>query len=200
LAAPLITAQEKAISKKLIRLLETEARYFPGYGISGIEEKVELLIKLEKGTALLNGKIDRVSINPDGDPLIIDYKTGGFPTKPACTFNEEKGLAEFQIPLYIRLYEGLYANMKVEGAFYISINQNELGAIVGKPGGKKGYTREEYQPTLDIIDDYIEKFARGLDSLHFAPDDVQLSRCHECSYRSICRSAYSLNTHRGVRV
>jgi CRISPR/Cas system-associated exonuclease Cas4 (RecB family) len=199
LAAPLIIAQEKAISKKLIRLLETEALYFPGHEISGVEEKMELLIRLEKGPALLNGKIDRVSINPDGDPLIIDYKTGGFPTKPVCTFDEETGLAEFQMPLYIRLYEGLHAKVQVEGAFYISINKNKLGAIVGKPAGKKGHTREEYQPTLDAIDDYLEEFARSLESLHFAPDNLQLSRCYECSYKSICRSAYSLNTHKGVR-
>jgi ATP-dependent helicase/DNAse subunit B len=199
LAAPLITAQEKAMSKRLIRLLETEVLYLPEYGISGLEKKMELVIRLKKGSALLNGKIDRVSLSPDGDPVIIDYKTNSFPTKPACIFNEETGLAEFQIPLYIRLYEGLHANVQVEGAFYISINKNDLGAIVGKPGGKKGFTRDEYQPTLDVLDNYIEEFAQNLDSLCFVPEDTQLSGCYECSYRNICRSSYSLNTHKGVR-
>ncbi|MDR3336226.1 MAG: PD-(D/E)XK nuclease family protein, partial [Treponema sp.] len=200
LAAPLIIAQEKAMSKRLIRLLEMEILYFPGYGISGLEQKMELLIKLENGSALLNGKIDRVSLSPDGDPIIIDYKTGGFPTKLECTFDEEKGLVEFQIPLYIRLYEGLHTNVRVEGAFYISINRNDLGAIVGKPGSKQGHTRDEYQPSLDVLDNYIEEFARNLGSLHFIPDDTQLGRCSECSYRNICRSSYNLNTHKGVRV
>jgi RecB family exonuclease len=199
LAAPLITAQEKAMSKRLIRLLDTETQYLSGYGVSELEEKMELLVKLKNGTALLNGKMDRISVSPNGEPVIIDYKTGGFPTKPKCTINEEKGLEEFQMPLYIRLYEGTRKNAMVKGAFYISVNKNELGAIVGKPGGKKGHTREEYQSTIDALDDYIEEFARDLDSLRFTPEDIQLGHCHECSYRNICRSSYNLNTRKGVR-
>jgi hypothetical protein len=103
------------------------------------------------------------------------------------------------MPLYIRLYEGLYTKTRVEGAFYISINKNKFGAIVGKPGGSRGHTRDEYQPTLDALDDYIEEFARNLDILNFIPEDAQLSNCNGCGYRNICRSAYNLNTHKGVR-
>jgi RecB family exonuclease len=193
LASPLIGAQAKAISKKLSRLLEMEKEYFPNYSVGDLEKEFAFSLEIESGAVLVNGKIDRVSVSPGGEPVIIDYKTGGTPTKQQSTWTAEKDLEDFQIPLYVRLYETTRKAVPVAGAFFVSINGSDLTAIVGRPGGKRGHTREEFEETLASLEGYMEQFAGALASPDFSRTKKMLKKCFGCEYKKICRTAYSLN-------
>jgi hypothetical protein len=116
-----------------------------------------------------------------------------------------KTIKNFQMPMYIKLYEqaaklgtggeaGSTLRRTVDGAYFFSINQNELRQIVGSLKHKRGSSREKYQATLDALDDYAEKFRSALGDLNFSPDIIPFKKCFSCSYRTICRSLYSLNS------
>jgi RecB family exonuclease len=193
LAAPLVSAQARAISKKLVRLLDLEKQYFPCYGVEATEEWLETVLETEPGPVVLNGKVDRVSVSAEAGPVIIDYKIRKTPNKAESTKTADKELEDFQIPFYIRLYEAAHKNSKVEGAFFISIYNNELTAVLGKPAGKKGHTREEYQETLDSLEGYIRNFTAFLKAPDFSAFEKNIRTCAGCEYKKICRTAYSLN-------
>ncbi|MDR2618621.1 MAG: PD-(D/E)XK nuclease family protein [Treponema sp.] len=193
LAAPLVSAQARAISKKLARLLDLEKQYFPFYGVEVTEEWLETVLETEPGGVVLNGKIDRVSVSAEASPVIMDYKIRKTPGKAESTKTADKELEDFQIPFYVRLYEAVHKNSKVEGAFFISIYNNELTAVIGKPSGKKGHTREEYQETLDSLEGYIRNFTAFLKAPDFSAFEKNIKTCAGCEYKKICRTVYSLN-------
>jgi hypothetical protein len=202
LASPLISAQAKAISKKLSRLLETEKKYFPNYSVGDLEQEFAFPVEIHPTQStrpkqplavLLNGKIDRVSVSPEGEPVIIDYKTGQAPTKQQSSKSTDKELEDFQIPLYVLLYEKTRKDIPVAGAFFVGINKNELTAIIGRPGSKRGLTREEFEETVVSLDEYMEVFAWALSSPDFSWVEKQFKKCSECGCKKICRATYSLN-------
>jgi hypothetical protein len=193
LAAPLISAQAKAIAKKISRLLETEAVYFPGYAVGALEQKLEAAVDLPSGPALLRGIVDRVSVSPSGEPVIIDYKITATPTIKESTKTKDQEIENFQIPAYVKLWEHSAENIKVKGAFFMSISKNELTAVIGKPGGKRGRTRDEYQETIDSLGAYFEEYAAALSSPDFSKIEKHPGKCASCSRKRICRTAYSLN-------
>jgi RecB family exonuclease len=199
LASPLISAQAKAISKKLVRLLEMEKNYFPNYRVGDLEKEFAFPLEIQPAqpkqpvSVLVNGKIDRVSVSPEGEPIIVDYKTGRTPTKAQSAKSADRELEDFQIPLYVLLYEMTGRNIPVAGAFFASINKSDLTAIVGRPGSKKGYTREEFEETVASLEGYMEEFAGALDSPDFSRVEKLFKKCSECGCKKICRTTYSLN-------
>ncbi|GHU75891.1 hypothetical protein FACS189461_2790 [Spirochaetia bacterium] len=188
LAVPLLVSMSRTITKKICGVLNMEADYFPLSAVSELEYPLEF----QKGDLLFKGILDRVSVSPNDDPFIVDYKTGGTPTKTESTEAENSPLVNFQIPMYAKLYEEK-TGIKIDGAYFISINQAELAAIVGKPGKKRGHSREDYQPTIDALDSYITAFASSINRLDFSPKEIPFENCVSCDYRSVCRTVYALN-------
>ncbi|MDR0590007.1 MAG: PD-(D/E)XK nuclease family protein [Spirochaetaceae bacterium] len=188
LAIPLLVSQSAAIAKRLERVLEIEAEYFSGYAVGELEYSLELTA----GNTFFNGRLDRVSRSPEGEPVIIDYKTGAPPSKKASTHTEDSPLADFQMPMYTSLYEEKNG-CAVTGAFFISINQRNMVAVIGSPGGKRGHTREAYQETLDAFNDYVKQFSASVNSLNFSPGKPDFQKCLGCDYKAICRTTFSLN-------
>ncbi|GHV69027.1 hypothetical protein AGMMS49928_10070 [Spirochaetia bacterium] len=188
LAVPLLVSMSRTITKKICGVLDIEADYFPHSAVSELEYPLEF----QKGDLLFKGILDRVSVSPDDVPFIVDYKTGKPPTKIESTEAENSPLVNFQIPMYVKLYEEK-AGIKIDGAYFISINQADLAAIVGKPGKKRGHSREDYQPTIDALDSYIGTFASSIDRLDFSPKEIPFKNCVSCDYRSLCRTVYALN-------
>ncbi|MDR1747727.1 MAG: PD-(D/E)XK nuclease family protein [Spirochaetaceae bacterium] len=199
LAEPLISSQSQAISRRLCSLLRTEAAAFDGYRVGPLEES----FGFRQGGLWLNGKLDRVSFSPDDGAVIIDYKTGAPPAKSGCIASADAAgsgeLSDFQIPMYIRLYEERTAEKTAElrtaaAALFMSINQNKLSVVVGEAGGRKGISREEYEHTLTVFDEYTEDFGKKVEALDFSPPSIRFRNCAACSYRNICRTVFSLNT------
>jgi RecB family exonuclease len=170
-----------------------EKKYFPNYRIGELEEGFAFPMEIKAGAVLVNGKIDRVSISPEDEPVIVDYKTGGTPTKAQSTRSADKELEDFQIALYVRLYEMAHRNIPVAGAFFISINKSKLTIIIGRHGRRQGHTREEFEETVASLEGYMEQFAGALASPDFSGVEKLFKKCSECGCKKICRATYSLN-------
>jgi hypothetical protein len=188
LAVPLVVSQAAAITRRLRALLETESRYFNGYTAAALE----FPLRLEREGVLLYGILDRVSVSPDDEPVIIDYKTSAPPSKAESTGADDSPLRDFQMPMYVKLYEAK-TGVPVETACFLSINKHDITAVIGSPGKKRGHTREAYQKTLDVFDGCTRRFAEALDTLDFVPPETDWNTCSECDYRCLCRTTFTLN-------
>jgi hypothetical protein len=202
LAEPLVSSQAIGMSKKIGCLLELEARNFDSYSI----EELELPVSLNTGDLLIRGIIDRVSISPDGDPVIIDYKTSYLPEQITPDKLQEMPLSEFQIPLYTKLYEEKIKtgehSPQINGAFFYSINGRRIKAVVGTRTGRntKTLSREDYAPFLEAAEKQIEDFGRNVKDLNLVPSSVRISDCLSCMYKTACRTAYLWNDQRQGKI
>jgi hypothetical protein len=188
LAVPLVVSQAAAIARRIKALLMVESRYFDGYAPADMESS----LRLEQDGVLLNGVLDRVSVSPEDAPVIIDYKTGSPPAKAESTGADDAPLRDFQMPMYVKLYEA-HTGVPVETACFFSINNRDITAIIGSPGKKRGHSRAAYQETLDVFDGCTRRFAEALADLDFTPPETDLNACSECDYRRLCRTTYILN-------
>jgi RecB family exonuclease len=192
LSVPLLSAQSRAISSRIARLLETEAEYFPRYTVAGLERRFSSIRRVNSIPVLLVGTLDRVLVSGDDEPVIIDYKTNYTPSKGASALGEDGTIADYQMAVYVALYEE-DAAVPIGGAYFISIKQNDLTAVIGKPKRKRGFSREEYQPTLDALDIHIRHFAESVERGEFFPRPLNRETCGDCGYKKICRTTYTLN-------
>lgn len=188
LAVPLVVSQAVAITRRIKTLLKTESFYFDGYAAADLE----FPLRLAQDGILLNGILDRVSVSPDDKPVIIDYKTGTPPSKAESVGADDSPLRDFQMPMYVKLYEAK-TGVPVETACFLSINNHDITAIIGSPGKKRGLTRDAYQETLDVFDGCTRRFAEAINTLDFAPPEIDWKVCSECDYRSLCRTTFTLN-------
>ena len=194
LAAPLVLPQAAGITRKIARLLELEAKSFDGYKIAELEYAVSL--KTEE--LFIKGVIDRVSMSPSGEPVIIDYKTTYLPEQTAVEDLASIYLSEFQMPLYIKLYEeqtsaGTEADTsKVQGAFFYNINGRRIKTVMGEITGSrsKAPNREEYDRILEAAQEQIKHFAQNVKTLNFVPHEIRIKDCLGCVYKTVCRSVY----------
>ena len=193
LAIPLVTPQAAGMAKKISNLLELEAKNFNGY----IIENLEIPVSYKKDGLHIKGIIDRVSISPEGAPVIFDYKTGKLPKQTDDDNDDEPAITEFQMPLYIKLYEQTSCknNMNVTGAYFYSINEKRIMPVMGDRLNSKTTVpdREEYNSYLEAAEKQIEEFAHNVKALNFIPPAVKLRDCFDCVYKTVCRSAYFLN-------
>ncbi|MHC6201744.1 PD-(D/E)XK nuclease family protein [Breznakiellaceae bacterium SP9] len=185
LAVPLLLSQASTLAKTIKRLLKTEALNFDGYTVALLEDQLEYY----EGDLRFTGKLDRVSFSPQAEPVIIDYKTH-YRTALRDSRAADGTLADFQIPLYIKLYEHDLTQAQVEKALFFRIEEATLALIVGK----KNCTRQDYQETMDVLEDYIDYFVQSVKDLDFSINKDSRKHCAGCMYKTICRTTYSLNT------
>jgi ATP-dependent helicase/DNAse subunit B len=198
LAVPLVSPQAAGMAKKIAGLLDLEAKFFDGYAVA----ELELPVIFRTGEIIIKGVIDRVSVSPDGDPVIVDYKTSYLPDQTDIDDLEEIPLSEFQMPLYIKLYEeSSGAKAKVQGAFFYSINGQKIKTVMGdKTGGRTAaLSREEYEPFLKAAEKQIDEFAQKVKALDFTPRELRIGECLGCVYKTACRSSYFLNRESHVK-
>ena len=139
--------------------------------------------------------------------MIIDYKTNMYPVIKQCRKNGENagvGLGDFQIPMYIKLYEAA-GGAKVNRACFVSINQHKIVFVVGAAeGAKVSCSRDDYESALDALEKGIDYFDKAAETLDFDPQSVPgialHAACPFCVYKTICRSRYALNPRPGSEV
>ncbi|MDR2072071.1 MAG: PD-(D/E)XK nuclease family protein [Spirochaetaceae bacterium] len=204
LVYPLLLPLGDAMNKRLRELLKTEARYFSGFKVADLEQAYEYTA----GPLRLTGRIDRVSLSPQGEPLIIDYKTNTAPSKPDSRKSsagdpDEPGIRDFQIPMYIKLYEE-NTGRRVGRAFFVVINRHEIVPVMGDLEGKRDLcSRDDYEPAMAALEAAMGIFTAALLQLNFIPGGNPGSlrglprllhkTCMGCDYNTLCRSLYSLN-------
>jgi hypothetical protein len=187
LAVPLVLPQAAGMAKKIGRLLEMEAAHFNDYTVS----KLEFPVAVKTGSLKINGIIDRVSFSPDGEPVIIDYKTGRLPDQTPLDKLKEVGLTEFQMPLYINLYEETGKSKPVKGAYFYSINERRIKTAMGE--GANAPERPDYEVFLEAAKTQIKEFGLNVKALDFIPREIYIGDCMDCPYKTACRSTYFLN-------
>jgi hypothetical protein len=187
LVYPLLAPLAESINKRIRWLLKNEAVCFDGYEIKELEQRFDLPF----GQLRLTGRIDRVSLSPDG-PVIIDYKSNTVPSKKDCRKDdgdEGIGLSDFQIPMYIKLYEA--GGKPVSGAFFISLVKHAVVNVVGELQGKRdSCTREEYQPAMEALEEGIAQFDSAVSELNFANKTIPYKTCPSCEFKKMCRSMF----------
>ena len=185
LAVPLVSPQAAGMSKKIAALLDIEAKLFDKYKVV----ELELPVEFKTGELLIRGIIDRVSVSPEGEPVIVDYKTNFLPDQTGINDLQEVPLSEFQMPLYIKLYEEKSGGL-AHSAFFYSINSRKIKVVVGEntSGRSKTLSREEYTPFLEALEQQIEEFAQKVKALDFVPREIHFRDCLACMYKTICRS------------
>jgi hypothetical protein len=189
LAIPLVSPQAAGMAVKIAGILELEAKHFDGYRV----EELELAVSYKTEGLAVRGTIDRLSISPDGEPVIIDYKTSNIPKQTKMEDLGETTLLEFQMPLYVKLCEEKVDNAaRVMGAYFYSINGKIIRPAMGQSMGGRTRVpdREEYEPVLEAAQNQIEEFGKNVKALNFVPRDIQIGECHDCVYKTVCRSVY----------
>ena len=191
LAVPLVSSQAGGMAKKIAGLLDLEAKNFDGYAVGELEQRV----RYNAEGLLVSGVIDRVSLSPGGDPVIIDYKTRYLPDQTAMKDLKETPLQEFQMPLYVMLYEKEAATAEVKGAYFYSISEKKVKPAMGEVAGGKSKVpdREEYDAVLEAAEKQIEEFKHKVKALDFIPGEIKFTECLKCVYKTACRSVYNLN-------
>ena len=197
LAVPLVLPQSYGMAKKIAALLELEVKHFNGYTIAQLEYPASL----RKGHIHIKGVIDRISVSPEGEPIIIDYKSSYTDKQTDIEDLDEQHLSDFQIPLYIKLYEESIAakskeqNIKVQSAYYYNIRDGKIQPQMGNKLTSRSNIpmRDDYEPFLAAVQNQIDEFFENVSELKFMPCSVDTSQCFECDYKTICRSAYFLN-------
>lgn len=125
--------------------------------------------KIKIGDYVLNGRIDRVDVMPDGKLEIIDYKTGQ--SKEKITGDDKDQLLIYQIAAQT-LPE--YKNIgEVKKLTFYYLNDNIRTSFIGK--------EEESEKMLDKILNVIEKIRSG----DFTPAPSR-HVCSHCDFKGIC--------------
>jgi hypothetical protein len=185
LCAPLVGAMVKGIHRHISDLLELEEKEFNGYAVSELESEKKIVY----ANYILKGRLDRVSVSSEGEPCIFDYKTGETPTKSDCKLSADGRLSDFQMPVYIKLYEET-RGIPVGKAVFLSIIKHKAVKILD---GEKS-DRDSFQPVMEKLDDYLNDYHEKITALDFTKKDTAFEVCVKCVYKRICRSAFSLNS------
>jgi hypothetical protein len=186
LLKPFLSALTLSVIKTLKKYLNTEAVNFNNYAVEG----TECLFSMQVGGLILKGFIDRVSINLEGEPVIIDYKTKNTPSFKSCVADSNNQLENFQIACYVKLYEALN-NKKTEQAVFSSLVDHKIVSVIDADQNKNN--RAEFEKTITALDTYIQTYKEKVSTMCISSKDVPFYKCLSCIYKHICRKTYMLN-------
>ena len=154
---PALVSYQKWASKNKNKVTATELRY-----------------SIHIGGFQITGFIDRVEKTPEGDYVIIDYKTGGEKTKI------EKVEDSLQLNLYCMALK--------ENKRYGKIPKLASFFYVEKPEGEQLFDYEVSQLKIDEVKHVLEKYAESIKCKDFEATP-KLFTCKFCDYRDICEDA-----------
>lgn len=177
------------------RLLRFESEKFTGYGIMDLE----VSYAEERETIILTGTLDRVSLTPDFYPVIIDYKTGRIPAKQNCIQTDDKIISDFQMAMYIKVFEYNHHGNKVQNALFINPVQIKIQNIICNNSRSE---RDSFEKTLNVLEEFIIQHEKAVADLDFSQREIKIAggcmdfsnkkilrkRCVLCTYRYICRT------------
>ncbi len=137
------------------------------------------------------GKIDCILLGEKNTATIIDYKSGEKVPKVGDCSETNGELGDFQIPMYITLWNG-NSKSQVANALFFSIAEKKTTFIVSED--KKPLSG--YKSTLDVFEKYAQEFYDKV--LNNTVEPVKLSQkeiyetCSSCNFKNICRKTFSV--------
>ena len=210
LAARLTRAQKEQFREKLhnfllvflsclsgTRLIDTEAGYFPP----------------SEDSYALNGVVDCILETSSGGRIIVDFKTKSMPRPDLCNGSAEGGLADFQLPLYLRLVESGDTNggKKVQAALFFSITDKLPQVLFGRIEDKINEIQypakndalilrddERFNRIMNEFDNKVIQFAAEAQSGRFSNIESDWEKCLECTYNRICRTVYRVGRENNI--
>jgi hypothetical protein len=187
LTARLLRAEKELFFSQLENFLIKFISFFEGYSVAASEGKYTL----DKGFYYLNGYIDCVlekkGSGNQGSLVIVDFKTKYMPDLSDCI--GEEGLADFQLPMYIRLAENEFGK-PAEAALFFSILDAEPRVLFGEDRITRG--SGEYERIMDEFDKKAAKFAVEISTANFDFSPSRWELCRQCGYNRVCRALYKV--------
>ncbi|MBP5251090.1 MAG: PD-(D/E)XK nuclease family protein [Treponema sp.] len=172
-----------------------------GFGDFSIEA-VENWFDSKEKEYYFSGKVDCI-LNNGEEIFIIDFKTNKTPAKKDCYVSEDGTLSNFQIPMYVSLWNKKHPEQKIENALFYSIKERKPYFVMSSKqiGRDKFQTADEYESTLSAFKNYADEFFNKVQDCDLDPhlngDDTYNSvdtyaHCSKCSFKSICRTMFSI--------
>jgi len=204
LTARLLRAEKELFFSRLENFLAKFISFFTGFSVAASEGGYTL----GKKNYYLNGYIDciledkRKDSKSRGSLVIVDFKTKNMPSLSDCVGLE--GLADFQLPMYIRLAEKEFGK-KADTALFFSILEAKPQVLFGViqdaisgeiiPGKEKDRIMcdsGEYERIMGEFDKKAEQFAEEISNGTFAFSPSHWDLCRECGYNRVCRTLYKI--------
>jgi hypothetical protein len=212
LAARLTRAEEKSVLRQLEKCLAGLFPYLAGFRVAGSETRY----RAERDAYYLNGTVDltledaQENSDSGGTSLIVDFKLKNMPDRAGCTGETEKGLTNFQLPMYLSLAEENGAK-EIQGAFFFSIVDAKPRVIFGaiknqmtkrtSPGRKKDIILRSGDLFTDIMTEFKTKAGQYADEIsagNFSTFNSGYNICAACAYHRVCRTTYKIDRETGL--
>ena len=228
LTARLLRAEKEMYHLRLKKFLIAFISFFAGHRVLACED----YYNLEKDFYYLNGRVDCVLEKTDDEIsndipndisilkdsiVIVDFKTKNMPPLADCTGREDgldgsRGLSDFQLPMYLRLIEGVLKK-EVHTALFFSIidavPQVVFGVIKNSLDGYKIPFKEEnyvlrgtdnFNNIMKEFDEKARQFAFEISNAVFSFSPPKNELCFKCEHNKVCRSLYKINQgfHNGI--
>ncbi len=131
--------------------------------------ELELNFTIYIGGYQVNGKIDRVELTPEGEYVVIDYKTGG---KRKDIDNVADSL---QLNLYCMAIKEKYGKLPKRASFF----------YVEKPDGEQMFDYKVDPAKVNEVKEILEGYVKSIQNIEFDPTPGEFT-CRFCDYSDIC--------------
>jgi len=171
--------------------------FFAGYKVLSSESNMEQL----NDTYIYNGRVDCI-LEKNNETVIVDFKKSyDFKIKD---YTGEKGLVDFQLPLYMRLAESKTGKVVNTSLFFTIHDPSPLvlfGFVLNiatketvplKAENIFSRDGEICTGIMNQLNEKSEKFTEEISKASYSllPDKRQL--CAECEYKKVCRTMYRI--------
>jgi hypothetical protein len=222
LTARLLGAEKDVFYFRLEQCLAVFLSYFARCLVSGSET----MYQSERDTYFLNGIVDCILEYPsDWNPpgvsssestggntsnkgIIVDFKSNTMPKPADCAGEAERGLLNFQLPMYLKLIEEK-EQKEIHTALFFSIHKAQPQVLFGciedckkdvrLPRRDQDLILRDSDRFNIIMDDFSEKarrFAREIENGRFSVFETDFEKCLECKHHRICRTVYRIDQAR----
>ncbi|HPS43238.1 MAG TPA: PD-(D/E)XK nuclease family protein [Treponemataceae bacterium] len=199
LAAPLIDTLADRVFDGVTTILESDAELLDGFAPKVLEGE---LTYAENGLSYY-GRVDRISVNDEGEAVLIDYKSGYVTPTGDYEVSPDGALKDCQIPLYAFLAEHDKAKpcggKPLAFAWFGDIRKGKYQPVIHDrntiPWNARTrlFSREEFEPSMKAFSGMAARYADGIAREDFTrPEGLSWTECASCDFRKICRYVYSV--------
>lgn len=199
LTKKLLAVQSKAFYTVLNSFLVYFTDWMKNYIVVSLEEELFFEKQTKNGNiCLLHGRLDCVLSSQDDQDIILDFKTNSLPSKVSCLPDEKGVINNFQMPMYVSLWENHTGHGPVSKAAFVSIQKKEFVPIIGDfSNTKKGLNRESsdgFDAVLEAFENRLDEYVTAMETANFEYlTQVSYRTCQFCPWKTLCRSTYTVS-------